>query len=98
MSRAMPNERKNVDTNSVPRSEVTCDGTPCLENTWSTNNLARIGAVMVSTVGMNRDCLVRRSTMTRIVSNPDERGSFSMKSMDMEFHGRSGIGSCLRSP
>ena len=42
---------------SVPRSEVTCDGTPCFENTWSTNSFASIGAVMVSMVGMNSDCL-----------------------------------------
>ena len=98
MSRAVPSERKNEDTNSVPRSEVTCDGTPCFENTWSTNSFASIGAVMVSTVRMNNDCLVKRSTMTRIVSNPEDRGSFSMKSMEMEFHGHSGIGSCFKSP
>ena len=88
MSRAVPSEQKNEDTNSIPQSEVTCDGTPCFENTWSTNSFASIRAVMVLTVRMNNDCLVKRSTMTRIVSNPEDRGSFSMKSMEMEFHGR----------
>ena len=53
MSRAVPSEWKNEDTNSVPWSEVTCDGTPCFENMWSTNSFASIRAVMVSTVGMN---------------------------------------------
>jgi len=37
-----------------------------------------------------------RSTITRIVSKPEEEGSFSMKSIEIEFHGRSGIESCWR--
>ena len=75
-----------------------CDGTPCFEKTWSTNSWASIGAVMVSTVGINRDCFVSRSTMMRMVSYPEDGGSFSMKSMEMEFQGNSGTGSCLSSP
>jgi hypothetical protein len=59
MSRAFPREWKKEDTNSVPQLEVTCDETPCLEKTWSTNNFASIGAEMVSMVGMNMDCLER---------------------------------------
>jgi len=31
-----------------------------------------------------------------IVSNLEDDGSFSMKFIEMEFHGHSGIGSCLR--
>ena len=34
--------------------------------------------------------------MTKIVSNPEDDGSFSMKSIEMEFHSYSGMGSCLR--
>ena len=68
MSKAFPNVWKNDDTNSEPRSEVTCDRTPCFKKTWSTNSWASMGAVMVSTVGTNMDCLVSRSTMTRMVS------------------------------
>ena len=34
--------------------------------------------------------------MTNIVSNPENDGSFPMKSIKIEFHGHSGIGSCLR--
>jgi len=30
--------------------------------------------------------LVSRSTMTKIVSNLEDDGSFSMKSIEMEFH------------
>ena len=33
-----------------------------------------------------------------IVLEPSDIGSFLMKSMDIEFQGLSGIGSCLRSP
>ena len=68
MSKAFPNVWKNEDTNSELQSEVTCNGTPCFEKTWSTNNWASMGAVVVSTVRTNIDCLVSRSTMTRIVS------------------------------
>ena len=85
------------ETNSVPRLEVTCDGTPCLEKTWSTNNLESNQVLIVSTVGMKMDCLVSRSTMTRMVLKPEEDGSFSMKSIEIKFQGCSGIGSCLRS-
>ena len=84
--------------NSVLQSEVTGEGMPCLEKTWRTNNLASIGDVMVLTVGIKINCLVRRSMMTSIVLELSDIGSFSMKSMDIEFQGLSGIGSCLKSP
>ena len=80
------------------QSEVMCDGTPCLEKTWRMNSLASMGDVMVSTVRIKINCLVRRSMMTYIVSEPSDIGNFSMKSMDIEFQGLSGIRSCLRSP
>ena len=80
------------------RLEVMCEGTLCLEKTWRTNSLASMGDMMVSMVGIKIDCLVRQLMMTSIVSEPLDIGSFSMKSMDIEFQGLSGIGSCLRSP
>ena len=95
---AFPNVQKNEDTNSEPRSEVMCNRTLCFEKTWSMNNWASMGAVMVSTVGTNMDCLVSRSTMTRMVSRPEAGGSFLMKSMEMEFKRNSGTGSCLSNP
>ena len=98
MSKAFPSVRKNNDMNSEPRSEVTCNGTLCFEKMWRMNSWANIGAVMVSTIRTNMDCLVSRSTMTRMVLYPEDRGSFSMKSMEMEFQGNSGTGSCLSSP
>ena len=57
VQQAFPNVWKNDDTNSEPWSEVTCNGTPCFEKTWSTS-WASMGAVMVLTVGTNMDCLV----------------------------------------
>ena len=36
--------------------------------------------------------------MTKIVSNLENDRSFSMKSIEMEFHDCSEIGSCLRDP
>ena len=54
--------------------------------------------VMVLWVGMNIACFDRRSTITRMVSKPEEEGSFSIKSIEIEFHGHSRIGSCWRDP
>jgi len=45
---------------------------------------------------MNMACFDSQSTITRIVSKPEEKGSFSMKSIEIEFHGCSGIESCWR--
>ena len=98
MSRAFPRERKKWDTNSEPRSEVMWEGTPCLEKTWSRNNFANSGDVIVSCVGINRHCLERQSTTTSMEVNPEDGGSCSMKSMEMEFHGFSGMGSCFSNP
>ena len=49
-------------------------------------------------VGIKMHCLERQSTTTRIVVCPEEAGSCLMKSIEMEFHGFKGIGSCFRSP
>ena len=98
MSSAFPRERKNLETNSEPRSEVTCSGTPCLENTCIMNMSARSSEVQWIVVGMKIPCLDSRSTITRIASQPEDVGRVSMKSMEMEFHGRSGIGSCFSNP
>ena len=46
---------------------------------------------MVSWAGIKIACLVSQSTMTKIVSNLEDDRSFLIKSMEMEFHGRSGI-------
>ncbi len=54
--------------------------------------------LMESWVGMKRDCLVRQSTITNITVCPSNVGSCSMKSIEMDSHGRGGIGSCLRKP
>jgi hypothetical protein len=62
-----------------------------------TNSWASCGAVISSTVGMNIPCLKSQSTMTRIAVCPLDSGRYSMKSMNIEFHGCSGMGSCLRS-
>jgi hypothetical protein len=62
------------------------------------NSWASCGVVISSTVGMNMPCLESRSTMTRIAVCPSDSGRCSMKSMEIEFHRRSGTGSCLRSP
>ena len=52
----------------------------------------------MSRVGMKMHCLDKRSTTTRIEVKPEDGGSCSIKSIDMEFHGFSGIGSCFKRP
>jgi hypothetical protein len=63
-----------------------------------TNSWASCGVVISSTVGMNIPCLESQSMMTRIVVCLLDSRRCSMKSMEIKFHGRSGTGSCLRSP
>ena len=82
----------------MPQSEVTCKWMSCSEKTLRMNSLASMGDVMVLMVGIKIDCLVRWSMMTSIMSEPSDIGSFLMKSVDIEFQGLSGIGSCFRSP
>ena len=62
------------------------------------NRHAKSVNMMVSWAGIKIACLVSQSTMTKIVSNLEDDGSFLMKSIEMEFHSRSGMGSCLRDP
>src|SRR5438128_5184353 len=98
MLSVVPSERKKWETNSVPQSEVTWEGTPCLEKMCRRNSCASWGDVMVSYVGTKMACLDSRSMTTRMAVKPEEEGSCSIKSMEMESHGLSGIGSCLSSP
>ncbi len=91
-----PSEWKKWDMNSVPQSEVTWPGMPCFENTWVRNSQASWGVSTILWVGMNSDCLVSLSTITRIAVNPSNVGSCLMKSIKIDSHGWPGIGSCLR--
>ena len=60
------------------------------------NRHAKSVNVMVLWAGIKIACLVSWSTMTKIVLNPEDDGSFLIKSIEMEFHGCSEMGSCLR--
>jgi len=52
--------------------------------------------VIVSWAEIKIACLVSQLTITKIVSNLENDGSFLMKSIEIEFHSCSEIGSCLR--
>jgi len=62
------------------------------------NRCAKSMDMMVLWAEIKIACLVSWSTMTKIVSNPEDNRSFSMKSIEMEFHSHSGIEICLRDP
>jgi hypothetical protein len=72
MLSAFPRDQQKCETNSDPQSEVTCDGTPCLENTCKTNSFARSAEVIVSYVGMKMLCFVNRQSTTNIAVNPED--------------------------
>src|SRR5260221_13038890 len=93
-----PTEHQKWATNSVAQLEVTWPRVLCFENTWVRNSQASWGASTMSWVGMNSDCLVSLSTITRIAVNPSDTGSCSMKSIEIDSQGWPGIGSCLRRP
>ena len=98
MLSALPSVWKKEDMNSEPRLDVTWEGTPCLEKTWMMKSLASSAEVMVLCVRMKMFYFDSQSMMTIVVSKPEDGGSFSMKSMEMEFQGHSRIKSCFRSP
>ena len=81
--RALSSKWKKCEMNSMPRSDVMCMGTLCLENMWRRKSCASSGKVMVSCVGINSACFGRWSTMTRIMVKPKDAGSCSMKSSIM---------------
>ena len=60
------------------------------------NRCAKSTDVMMLWAGIMIACLVSQLTVTKIVSNLENDGSFSIKSIEMEFHGHSEMGSCLR--
>ena len=60
------------------------------------NKHAKSMDMMVSWAGIKIACLVSQLTMIKIVSNLEDDGSFSIKSIEMEFYGRSEMESCLR--
>ncbi len=62
------------------------------------NNWASSLELMVLCVGIKMACLLARSIITRIAVNPLESGSCSMKTIEMESHGRSGTGKGLSKP
>jgi len=66
ISNALANDLKNLDTNSVPQSDVTWLGIPCFEKTCLMNSSASMVALSDLTVGMNNTCLVSQSTTTRM--------------------------------
>ena len=62
------------------------------------NRHAKSKDVIVSWAEIKIAYLVSWLTIIKIVSNLKDDRSFLMKSIEIEFHGHSGIGSCLRDP
>ena len=60
------------------------------------NRYAKSTDMMISWVEIKITYLVSWSTITKIVSNPENDRSFSMKSIEIKFHSHLGIESCLK--
>ena len=60
------------------------------------NSLANSVEVMLLDIRMKIACLESQLTIIKIMSKPEKERSFLMKSIDIEFHNYSGMGSCLR--
>ena len=60
------------------------------------NRYAKSTDMMISWVEIKITYLVSWSTITKIVLNPENDRSFSMKSIEIEFHSHLGIESCLK--
>ena len=84
--------------NSAPWSDVTWEGTLCFVNMCKMNKEASLEESSVLKVGMNTACLVSLSMTTRMSEQPLDSGSCSMKSIEIEFQGQEGTGSCLSRP
>jgi len=84
MSRAVPKEQKKFDTNSESLLEMIQKGI----HEEQTD-------IIVSWAEIKITYLVNWSIITRIVSNSEDDGSFSI---EMEFYGCLRIGSYLRDP
>ena len=82
-----PREQKKCETNSMLQSEVTWPGAPCFENMWVRNSQASWGASTMSWVGMNSNCFVSLSMITRIAVKPSDAGSCLMKSIEIDSQG-----------
>ena len=75
MLNSLPRDRKKCDTNSGLQSDGTCNGAPCFEKMCERNKGESSGEVMESCVGMKRECLVSRSTTTRMDEKLSDSGS-----------------------
>jgi hypothetical protein len=71
---------------------------PCFENTCVTNASAMSMAVAVSVLDMKMHSFDSQSMTTSVVVKPFDSGSSLMKSMLIECHGHSSIGSSCRRP
>src|ERR1700720_3065786 len=98
MSKTLPSEWKKKEMNLEPQLEVMCNGTPCLEKMWSTNRWANSAEFTLLVIRIKTPCFINLSTTTKIAVKLELSGSCSMKSIKMEFHGFSGMGSCLSVP
>src|SRR5215469_2419865 len=89
---------QNLDTKCLPRSDTISDGAPCLENTCRRKRRATPSVSTFLCVGMKSPIFISWHTTTKIVSKPSEGGKPSIKSMEMDDQGRSGMGRNRRGP
>jgi len=66
ISSALAKDLKNLNTNSIPQSDVIWLGIPCFKKMCLMNNSASMAALSDLMVRMNSACLVSQSTITKM--------------------------------
>src|SRR5882724_1403805 len=92
MSNNWKSDCQKQEMKCFPQSEMMLVGVPCFTKTCDKKMRARSSASMSWKVGMNSAILVRQHTTTRIILCPSDRGSPSIKSIEIESQGHSPIG------
>ena len=86
------------DANCGPLSNTIPVGSPWCFHTWRKYSFAVSRADMLLVQGMNSTSLEKRSTTTRMLSNPSDSGRSVIKSADISFQGPGGVSSGFNFP
>jgi hypothetical protein len=89
--------------NKLPRSNIIPFSILSLEKTWANKTSARSLAVSVLFIGINKAYLINRSIVTRtlfrlLLFQIWDFGNFTIKFIEISFHGSFGIGKDANTP
>jgi hypothetical protein len=89
---------QKVEVNRDPQCEIILLGRLWVHTTWVRNPSANSFSPIISTHGTKWAIFIRCSMITQMVLEPSSLGSPVIKSMDINYHGLSGICRGYRRP